>query len=99
APYRASIAAQHEVVIITTGHLQLFVVVVDARADGCRTVEIHWRVHNRTDFTGWNQSLLHGRETVSLDRQFMVEDGSLAGEIEIRVISQINNRVPIGRRK
>src|SRR5262249_42069248 len=50
------------------------------------------RTGDGTEFTGWNQSTVHGREFVGVDVNNMAEDITIAAQVEIGMMSEIADR-------
>src|ERR1700722_6779967 len=57
---------QNPVVIVTVAKLQLFIILLDARADRSGFPEIKRRTGNRTELAGWNHSRVNRSEAARL---------------------------------
>src|SRR5687768_11502966 len=68
------IVAQHEVVVVTVAKTQLFVVVVDTRADALRACEVERGTVNWPDLTCRDQRVVYGGEVTRAHGQLMTQD-------------------------
>ena len=68
-------------------------VLIDARADGQLFAKIERCARDVAEFAGGNQAGIDGSELVGLNYQQVAENiaGALAGEIEIRVVGEIDD--------
>src|SRR3982751_1303543 len=85
---------ENEVVIVSTGNLQLLVRLGDPRTDGCRRAEIERRAGDRRQLTGRNQRRVDGRVTARVELQQVTEDVAprTPREIEVTVLRQVDRR-------
>src|SRR5262245_5873000 len=76
APKRAAGKVEHPVVIITLAEDQLFVLLVDSGANGCRFCKIHWSALDAPQFAGRNQNPVNRVKAVGLDHDLVIENAS-----------------------
>ncbi len=67
----------------------------DLRTDCSTGTKVHWCAGDRFDLTGRNQISAYRSETIRIQRQLMFKDRALTLEIEIRMVSQVDDRVSI----
>ena len=93
------LAGHHEVVIVAASDAQLLVApVADALADRARLPEVEGRRRDVAALAGRNQRRIDWRVAFSEQRESMTEHVARAREIEERVIGDIDDRRPVGRR-
>ena len=92
-----ALAVQHPVMVIAMTPVQLFIVRVNPRSNGGRFAKIKGRRFHRLQLTRRNQPGIHGREARCMDCELMVQNVALASQIEIGVISQIDDGVFVCR--
>src|SRR5690348_3289907 len=92
------IAIQDEIVVVALAEFELLVVVIDARADGRGFAKIEGSACDIFEFSGGNEGGVDGGELIRVDFHFFAEDVAVpfSGEIEIRMIGDIEDRVFIG---
>jgi hypothetical protein len=85
-------------VIVTTREEQLLVVRVYPLAYRARFREIEGRPGDGPEFAGWNEGGIDRREAIRVDEGEVAEDVavSLAFEIEIAVIGEVDGRRCVG---
>ncbi len=84
------------VVIVAASELELFVVLPDARPNGRRSAEIKRRIVYRPQFPRRNQRRVNRREAVGQNRDLVVENVAFAGQVEIGMLREIDDRVLVG---
>jgi integrase len=89
----------HEVVVVSMGHHELLVLLVNAGTDHYGFGEIHRSVLHGTKFTRGNESFVQRRETVSVDCEFVPKNiaPAFSGQIEVSVLREVNRRGLVGR--
>ena len=93
-------AIQNKVVVVAPAEFNLLVIGVDARPNGCGLAEVKWSAFDLPQFAGGNQRVVHRSEPVGVDLNLVLQDVALAlaGEIEVRVVGEIQHRVFVGGR-
>lgn len=93
-------AVDHEIVVVSMGKLELFVVVIDAGADLLWFGEIERRSLYRFKFSRRNQMFVHRCKAVGIDHDLVIEDVAIAFalQIEVAVIGQIDGSGFVGGR-
>ena len=90
---------QHPIVIVAVAKLQLFVILVNARADSRGFAEIKRSACDGTKFAGRNQSRIHGSETAGAKGELVLENRAGASQIEIRMVGEVDDRFLVGGRR
>ena len=92
-------SVQHERVVVTVAVLQLLVRLIDARANRRRLAEVERRSRDRRQSARRDERRVDSDVAVRVDRQHVIEhrSRSLAREVEVRVIRQVDGRRFIGR--
>jgi len=88
----AGLVIDHEVVVVTAAKSQLFVIIIDACANGGWLGEIQRRSLDGAEFASGNERLIHWSKPVGVQHQFMLQDvsRSLTCQIEITMLRQID---------
>src|SRR5687767_9311349 len=60
--------------------------------------EIHRCAFDEVNLPVWNQVVSNRNVTFGKQRQLVVQDGAVTGEIKIRVVSEVDDRVFVGGR-
>ena len=80
-------------VIVSAAEGQLLVFVLDARADRFRRSKIERSSRDILQLARRNQSFIHGRESIRVDRRFVSENVAIAREIEVTVMREVHHCV------
>nr|GEU28271.1 hypothetical protein [Tanacetum cinerariifolium] len=89
---------EDEVVVVPETVADLFVVGVDALADGVRFPEVERRARHWRQLAQRDLHVVDRRVAVRVDGQFVAEDVAAAGQVEVRMIGQVDRRGPVGHR-
>lgn len=83
----------HPVVVISTGKLELRVIIVDPRPDGGGHAEIKGGPLHRGELARRDQDLINGGELFSMNGHHVTEDvaATLPGEIEVAMMCKIHD--------
>ena len=94
----AAAVVQHVVVVVA--HRRRARHLADARPDGREAREVHHRAAHRRDLAGRDQRVVHRREPVRHQHQFVAEDVALpvAGQVEVAVVRQVDDGRLVGGR-
>ena len=95
----AAWAVEHPIVIVAMAKFQLLFIIPDARTNCRGLVEIECRARHRAQFPCGNQALIHWSKLICRQRQLFIQDRAAAGQIEIRVIGQIQHGFLVCRRR
>src|SRR5439155_10543619 len=88
------VPVDHEIVIVTASNDQLFIAFVDAGTNRGCLGEIHRRSPHGSKFAGRDEGLVHGRESVSIEGDFVSKNiaATFPGQVEITVLGNIEWR-------
>src|SRR5215813_6577515 len=81
----SGLAVDDEVVVVALAEFQLFVVLVDARADRRRLRKVERRVFDASQFTGRDQGRLNRSEALGVDHHLMAQDVATALPREVEI--------------
>jgi hypothetical protein len=84
-------------VVVAAREQQLLDAVADAGADPRRPAEVERRAGDVGD-AGRDQASVDRRVAARVQRQLVIEGGAGAGEVEVAVLAEVDDRRPIGRR-
>src|ERR1700683_897273 len=81
--------------IVTSGQLELLIILIDARADYRGRAEIERRARDDAQLASGNQTGGHGRKAIGLEHQLIAENVRAAGsgEIEIGMVGEVKDGV------
>ena len=57
--------------VVTLANLNLWIVLINTRANRSGLSEIEWSAFDRPQLTGWNQARIDGRDPITMNLQFM----------------------------
>ena len=86
----------NEIVVVAAAEPDLLVVAIDPRTDCHGLAEVKRRAGHIAQFAGRDQSLVYRREAVGVEFQFVLENISSTGEIEVSVIREVEHRLFVG---
>src|SRR6266852_7513818 len=91
---------QHPVMIVAPAELELLLVLVDPRANRKRLQKIKRRVPHLAKLARGNQRRVHGSKPAGVNRHLLLQYVaiSLAGQVEVGMMRQIEDRVFVSRR-
>ena len=89
-----------EIMVVAMAEHELFIVVIDPRADLRRSREIKRRAFHRTQLARGDQVLVHRSESIGVDHDFMIQNVAVpfALQIEIAVLAEVHRSSFVGRR-